>query len=157
MPLSLKESPPIQEIVENTPAKEITIEKPMFTTKKTERRGKKVETPTTQRESPNCAICNVVGHPTHIYPELDELKLLLSSKVDIATPHSCKKEPATKIQGKSLCTNNACTICNNYGHYAHHFLEISRYRDTLHAIEQSYQEDPSIQSSRDEPHTILYL
>ena len=77
-----------------------------------------------QWESPGCAICDVVGHPTHIYLEMDELKSLLSSEADIATPHSRKKEPATKIKGKALRTNHACTICSNYGHYTHHFPEI---------------------------------
>lgn len=95
----------------------------MVTTTKPERRGKKVETPTMQQESPCCAICDIVGHPNHICPELDELEALLSSEVDIAAPSSCKKEPATKIQGKALRTNHTCAIYNNYGHYTHHFLE----------------------------------
>ena len=111
-------------------------------------RGKRVETPAIQWESPSCAICDVVGHPTHIFPELDELKPLLNSKADITTPCSSKKEPATKGKGKAFHANHACTICSNYGHYTHHFPEIPRYRDTLHAIEGSYQEDPLAQFFR---------
>ena len=84
----------VQETVANIPVKEIPIAKPMITTKKTNKRGKKVESPTTQWEIP---ICDVVGHPTHICLELDELKSLLSSEVDIVTPRSHKKELATKI------------------------------------------------------------
>ena len=104
--------------MENIPAKEITIEKLMIM------RGKGMETPATQWESLGCAICDVVDHPTHIFPDLDDLKLLLSSKVDIVTPHSRKKEPTTKGKGKALCTNHACALCGNYGHYTHHCPQI---------------------------------
>ena len=96
-------------------------------------------------------------HPTHICPELDELKPLLGCEADISKWHSHKKELATKSIGKPLRTNHACDICDTYGHYTHHCPEIPRYRDALHAIERSYQEDPSIQSINDEPHIILYL
>ena len=87
-PLCLEEALPIQETVENMHAKEVPFEKLMFTTKKIKRRGKKMENPTTQRESPVCAICDVIEHPTHIFQKLDELKPLLSSEVDIPTPRS---------------------------------------------------------------------
>ena len=88
---------------------------------------------------------------------MDELKPLLGCKAGTSKQHSHKKELATKITGKPLCTNNACALCDTYGHYTHHCLEIPWYRDALHAIERSYQEDPSIQSINDEPRTILYL
>ena len=71
-----------------------------------------------------CALCDIVGHPTNICLELDELKPLLSSKRNFVATISRKKEPATKHQGKALRTNHACTICNNYGHYTHHCPEI---------------------------------
>ena len=155
-PLSPKENPPIQEIVENILAKENPIAKPMITAKKTER-GKMVETPAIQQESPGCAICDVVSHPTHIFPEMDELKPLLGSEAKIATPQSLKKELGTKGKGKALRTNHACIICSNYGHYTHHCPEIPRYKDTLHAIERFYQEDPPTQSVEYERHINLYL
>ena len=144
-------------MVETTPTKEISIVKPVITAKKTERRGKNMETLAIQKESPVCAICNVIGHPTHIFPELDKLKPLLGSEAGITTPRFHKKEPATKGKGKALRSNHTCTICRNYGHYTHHCPKISRYRDALHAIKRSYQEDPSTQSFGDEPRTILYL
>lgn len=114
-------------------------------------------TPAIQGESPVCAICNVIGHPTHICPELDELKPLLGSETEIMMPRSRKKEPTTKAKGKVLRTNHACTLCNNYGHYTHNFPEIPRYRDALHAIKRSYQENPSTQAFGNESRTILYL
>ena len=83
-------------------------------------------TPAIQTESSVCAICDVVGHPTHICPELDELKPLLGSEIDILMPCSRKKEPTTKGKGKVLRTNHACVLYNNYGHYTNHFPEISR-------------------------------
>ena len=98
-------------------------------------------------ESQPCAVCDIVGHPTHICLELDELKLLLRSEKNIAMKSSRKKVSATKNQGKALCTNHACTICKNYGHYTHHCPKIPRYRNALHALEQSYQEDPSIHTN----------
>ena len=83
-----------------------------------------METPAIQRESLVCAICDVIGHPTHIYPELDELKPLLGSETYIVMPRSHKKEPATKGKGKALRTNHAFSICNNYRNYTHHYPEI---------------------------------
>ena len=94
------------------------------TARKIEKRGKEMVTPTIQRESPVCAVCDIIGHPTHICLELDELKPLLGSEKDITTPRSYKKEPTTKGKGKALCTNHACALCSNYGHYTHHFPEI---------------------------------
>ena len=47
------------------------------TTNKIAMKGKKVMTPTMQRDSLAYAICDVTRHPTHIFPELDELKPLL--------------------------------------------------------------------------------
>lgn len=52
-----------------------------------------------QRESPGCAICDVVRHPTHICRELDELKQL-SSEADIVTPCSSKKDLPPKVKAK---------------------------------------------------------
>ena len=109
-------------MVETTPAREVPIAKPVITAMKTEKRGKKMVTPTMQRESLACTICDVIGHPTHICPELDELKPLLGSETDIAMLRSRKKEPTTKGKGKALHTNHACTLCNNFGHYTHHFF-----------------------------------
>ena len=108
------------------------------------KRRKKAVIPTMQRESSAYAICDVTGHPTHICPELDELKPLLGCEAGTSTRHSHKKELATKSTGKPLHTNHACTVCDTYGHYTHHFPEIPWYRDTLHTSERSYQEDPSI-------------
>ena len=114
-------------------------------------------TPTIQRESSACAICDVTGHPTHICPELGELKPLLGCEAGTSKRRSHKKELATNNTGKLLCTNHACALYDTYGHYTHHFPEIPRYRGSLHAIERSYQEDPSIQSINVELRTILYL
>ena len=48
-PLSPEEAPPIQETVENIPAKENPIAKSMISAKKT-KRGKRMETPAIQQE-----------------------------------------------------------------------------------------------------------
>ena len=85
-----EEPQPTQETVETTPAKEVPIAKPVIMVKKTANRGKNMVTLAIQRESPVCAICDVIGHPTHICQELDELKPLLGSEVDISTPHPIK-------------------------------------------------------------------
>ena len=66
--LSPEEAPPIQETVETTPAKEIPIEKLVMMAKKTKKRGNMMVILAIQWESPVCAICDVIGHPTHIYP-----------------------------------------------------------------------------------------
>ena len=75
-------------MVETAPTKEVPIAKLMIMTKKTAKRGKNMVSPTIQRESLVCAICEVIGHPTHICLEMDELKPLLGSEADVSTPHS---------------------------------------------------------------------
>ena len=60
----------------------------MVTAKKIDKKGKKLETPAIQQESPIWAICDVIGPFTHIFLELDELKPFLRSEADIATPRS---------------------------------------------------------------------
>ena len=110
--------------------------------KKIAKKGKKVVTPTMQRKSSAYVICDVIGHPTHICSELDELKPLLDCEEGTSKWHSHKKELAIKIIGKPLRTNHVCALCDTYGLYTHHCLEIPWYRDALHAIERSYQEDP---------------
>ena len=47
-------------------------------TKKTNKKGKKIENPNIPRALQPCALCDIVGHPTNIFPKLDELKPLLS-------------------------------------------------------------------------------
>lgn len=143
-PPGLEEPQPTQVAAETAPVREIPIAKPVTTIKKIARKGNKVVTPTIQRESSACDICDVMGHPTHICPELDELKPLLGYEDGTSKRHSHKKELATKSTSKPLRTNHACALCDTYGHYTHHFPEIPWYRDALHTIERSYQEDPSI-------------
>ena len=109
------------------------------------------------RELQPCELYDIVGHPTNIYPELNKLKPLLSFERNFVATSFGKKELATNNPGKSLSTNHTCTIHNNYGNYTHNFLEIPQYRDALHAIEQSYQEDPPMQLNGEEPRAILYL
>ena len=123
-PLGPEEPQLTEAAVENASAREIPTAKPVTTTKKITKRGKKVVTPTMQRDSSTCAICDVTGHPTHICLELDELKPLLHCEAGTSTWHSHKKELATKITSKPLHTNHACTIYDTYGHYNHHCPEI---------------------------------
>ena len=59
-PISPEEAPPIQEMVETTPAKEVPIAKPVIMAKKTEKRGKKLVTPAIQRKPPIYSICDVI-------------------------------------------------------------------------------------------------
>ena len=106
----------------------------MTTTKKITKKGKKVVTPTMQMESSACAICDVIGHPTHICPELDELKPLLGYEAGTSTWRPHKKELSTKSTRKMLRTNHACVLCDTNGNYIHHFPEIPWYRDALHMI-----------------------
>ena len=85
-------------MVKTTLVKQIPIAKLVIMTNKTEKRGKKLETPTIQRDSPICAICDVIGHPTHIFLELDDLKPLLGSNADIAMPRSRKRNLPPKVK-----------------------------------------------------------
>ena len=156
-PPSPEEPKPTQAVVETAPAREISITRPVTMTNKVAKKGKKVVTPTMQRESSICAICDFTGHPTHICLELDELKPLLGCEAGTLTRRTHKKEIATKSTVKPLRTNHTRALCETYGNYTHHCPEILRYKDALHAVEKSYQEDPSIQSINDEPHVILYM
>jgi hypothetical protein len=110
------------------------------------RRNKKEPTaPLPPRVQPPCALCEKYGHQTNNCPSLPELQNLIpinqttSTLATIAsttttTPHSSSKGFRTKF---------TCAICSEYGHYTHHFLALPRFQQTLAAVRQSFQSEPS--------------
>ena len=40
------------------------------------------------------------------------------------------------VKNKSLRTNHACALCGLYGHYSHHFQDLSKFRTALANLRQ---------------------
>jgi hypothetical protein len=109
------------------------------------RKKKEPTTPLPPRIPPPCALCEKEGHQTNNCPSLPELRNLIplnQTPPTLATTAS----PATTTppsSSKGLRTKYACAICSEYGHYTHHCPALPRFRQTLAAVRQNFQSNPS--------------
>jgi hypothetical protein len=60
--------------------------------------------------------------------------LTIIASTAATTPHSSSKGLRTKF---------TCAICSEYGHYTHHCPALPHFRQTLAAVRQSFQREPS--------------
>lgn len=73
---------------------------------------------------------------------LEELKLIFHSpKMSVASPPPTG-EKSTLAHNKELHTKRACVICEEYGHYTHHFPKIAWYWDALGALSRATTKTP---------------
>jgi hypothetical protein len=109
------------------------------------RKKKEPTTPLPPCIPPPCALCEKEGHQTNNCPSLPELRNLIPlnhTPPTLATTAS----PATTTppsSSKGLRTKYACAICSEYGHYTHHCPALPRFRQTLAAVRQNFQSNPS--------------
>jgi hypothetical protein len=109
------------------------------------RRKKKEPTaPLPPRIPPPCALCEKEGHQTNNCPSLPELQNLIPINQTPTTPITTASPTATTqpSSSKALRTKFVCAICSEYGHYTHHFPALPRFRQTLAAVRQNFQNDP---------------
>jgi hypothetical protein len=92
---------------------------------------------------PPCALCEKEGHQTNKCPSLPELRNLIPLN-QIPTPPVTTASPTTTqpSSSKGLRTKFVCVICSEYGHYTHHCPALPRFRQTLAAVRQNFQNDP---------------
>jgi len=83
------------------------------------------------------ALCKDFGHPTHICPEIDELKKIMKASNTLVTSNFPKGAKAIPLHSKEVRTSHACTICDKYGHYTHHCPNIPELQKTLKGIIQT--------------------
>jgi hypothetical protein len=109
------------------------------------RRKKKEPTaPLPPRIPPPCALCEKEGHQTNNCPSLPELRNLIP--LNHSPTPTTTASPATTTppsSSKGLRTKYACAICSEYGHYTHHCPALPRFRQTLAAVRQNFQSNPS--------------
>jgi hypothetical protein len=106
------------------------------------RRKKKEPTaPLPPRIPPPCALCEKEGHQTNNCPSLPELRNLIPINPTPTTPITTASPTATTqpSSSKGLRTKFACAICSEYGHYTHHCPALPRFRQTLAAVRQNFQ------------------
>jgi hypothetical protein len=108
------------------------------------RRKKKEPTaPLPPRIPPPCALCEKEGHQTNNCPSLPELRNLIPLNQTPTTPVTTVSPATTQpSSSKGLRTKFACAICSEYGHYTHHCPALPRFRQTLAAVRQDFQNNP---------------
>jgi hypothetical protein len=94
---------------------------------------------------PPCVLCEKDGHPTNKCPSLPELRNLIQLNQTPSPFVTLSSTAATSpnISSKGLRTKFACAICSEYGHYTHHCPALPQFRQTLVAVRQSFQHEPS--------------
>jgi hypothetical protein len=109
------------------------------------RKKKEITVPLPPRVQPPCTLCEKDGHQTNNCPSLPELQNLIPlnqtpstlatiASIVVTSPHSSSKGLRTKF---------TYTICSEYGHYTHHFPALPRFQQTLAAVRQTFQSEPS--------------
>jgi hypothetical protein len=109
------------------------------------RKKKESIAPLPPRVQPLCVLCEKDGHPTNKCPSLPELRNLIQLNQTPSPFVTLASTVATSpnASSKGLRTKFACTICSEYGHYTHHFPALPQFRQTLVAVRQSFQHEPS--------------
>lgn len=74
------------------------------------KRDKKIEKKVEALNTPSFRVplCEIVGHPTNMFPELDEIKALLHSPNMPVNSPPPNREKRTPTHYKALYTNHAC-------------------------------------------------
>ena len=94
---------------------------------------------------PPCALCEKDEHQTNNFPSLPELRNLIPLNQTPSPFATLSSIVATSpnISRKGLQTKFACAICSEYGHYTHHCLVLPQFWQTLVAVHESFQHEPS--------------
>jgi hypothetical protein len=94
---------------------------------------------------PPCALCEKDGHQTNNCPSLPELWNLipLNQTPSMLATIASTVATAPHLSSKGLQTKFSCAICSEYGHYTHHCLVLSRFRQTLTVVHQCFQNEPN--------------
>ena len=84
-----------------------------------------------------CALCDIVSHATHTYPELPCIKPM----VNVAFPESVVPKASVSSSNaaknlKTIHTNQPCALCDLHGHYSHHFPHLMNYRASLEVVRE---------------------
>jgi hypothetical protein len=107
---------------------------------------------------PPCVLCKKDGHPTNKFPSLPDLHNLI--QLPRAPPPLIASSSIATISqntsNKGLQTKFACAICSEYGHYTHHCPALPQFRQTLVAVHQSFQQNPSTSTSSSTQNTNIH-
>jgi hypothetical protein len=122
------------------------------------RKQKEPTAPRPPRIPPPCALCEKEGHQTNNCPSLPELRNLIppnpTSSTPVTTASTTTPNPSSS---KGLRTKFACAICSEYGHYTHHCPALPRFRQTLAAVCQNFQNNPRPATSSSNITDIRYV
>jgi hypothetical protein len=94
---------------------------------------------------PPCALCEKDGHQTNNFPSLPKLRNLIPLNQTPSTLATVASTAATAphSSSKGLRTKFSCTICLEYGHYAHHCPALPCFWKTLAIVRQIFQKKPN--------------
>jgi hypothetical protein len=108
---------------------------------------------------PPCALCEKEGHQTNNCPSLPELRNLIPLNQTPTTPITIASPTATTMpsSSKGLRTKFVCAIYSEYIHYTHHYPALPRFRQTLAAIRQNFQNNPRPATSSSTITDIRYV
>jgi hypothetical protein len=107
---------------------------------------------------PPCALCEKEGHQTNNCPSLPELRNLIPPNPTPSTPITTASTTTTNpSSSKGLRTKFVCAICSEYGHYTHHCPALPRFRQTLAAVRQNFQNNPRPATSSSNITDIRYV
>jgi hypothetical protein len=122
------------------------------------RKQKEPTAPRPPRIPPPCALCEKEGHQTNNCPSLPELRNLIPPNPTPPTPvTTASATTPNPSSSKGLRTKFACAICSEYGHYTHHFPALPRFRQTLAAVRQNFQNNPRPATSSSNITDIRYV
>jgi hypothetical protein len=122
------------------------------------RKQKEPTAPHPPRIPPPCALCEKEGHQTNNYPSLPKLRNLIPPNRTPPTPVTTASPPTPNpSSSKGLRNKFACTICSEYGHYTHHCPALPRFRQTLAAVRQNFQNNPCPATSSSNITDIRYV
>jgi hypothetical protein len=114
--------------------------------------------PQPPRIPPPCALCEKEGRQTNNCPSLPELRNLIPPNPTPPTPvTTASTTTPNPSSSKGLRTKFACAICSKYGHYTHHFPALPRFRQTLVAVRQNFQNNPRPAASSSNITDICYV
>jgi hypothetical protein len=122
------------------------------------RKQKEPIAPRPPRIPPPCALCEKEGHQTNNCPSLPELRNLIPPNPTPPTPvTTASTSTPNPSSSKGVRTKFACAICSEYGHYTHHCPALPRFRQTLAAVRQNFQNNPRPATSSSNITDIRYV
>ena len=118
-------------------------------------RGKNVKATAEHQQIPPCTVCEEQGHPTQNCLEIPIIWTHLDA-MDRTKNLPMVELPSGPIaRNKSLRTNHACALYGLYGHYSHHFQDLSEFRMTLSNLQQHDLESEITLIKEFHPHLVL--